>query len=371
MAQERKKSRIVIASVLKPVDDTRMFEKMGVSIARSGRYEVFIIGFPSLSKVSFPGIHFIQLKSFPRLSLQRWFAKWQVFAKVWKLKPSILIVNTHELLFPVLWLKVILSTHILYDVRENYFRNILHSGSFPPLVQWPLALLVRFKEKLLAPSIDHFFLAEKAYENELKFHRGSWTVVENKTWIPNTMQERKIEPGKIRLLFSGTLAESTGVFRAIQLSKELHRIEPSICLTIIGYAALRNVQEKIRREIHSCPFINLIGGDRLVPHSEIVDSILNSDAGIISYPVAPHTQNSTPTKLFEYLQCKLPIIQEAHWPWVQRYEKYQPFIFFDFSKGNPAKLLNDLKTKSFYPTTPQDVSWESEEGKLLKALEDL
>lgn len=371
MAQERKKIRIVIASVLKPVDDTRMFEKMGVSLVQSGRYEVFIIGFPSLSKMSFPGIHFIQLQSFTRLSLRRWLAKWQVFAKVWKLKPSIFIFNTHELLYPAVWLKVTVRTQIIYDVRENHFRNILHAESFPPFIRWPLAIIVRFKEKLLAPSIDHFFLAEKGYENEFRFHRSGWTVLENKSRTLHPKQERKKEPGKIKLLFSGTLAESTGVFRAIQLSKELHRLEPSVSLTIIGYAALKNVQEKIRDEIHSCPFINLIGGDRLVPHSEIVDHILNSDAGIISYPSARHTENSTPTKLFEYLQGTLPIILEEHWSWVRQYEKFQPFLFFDFLKGDPATLLKDLMTKSFYPTSPENVAWESEEGKLLKVLEDL
>ncbi len=40
--QEIKKRRIVLASVLKPVNDPRMFEKMGQSL--SHHYEVHIIG---------------------------------------------------------------------------------------------------------------------------------------------------------------------------------------------------------------------------------------------------------------------------------------------------------------------------------------
>ncbi len=43
--QEIKKSRIVIASVLKPVNDTRMTEKLGGSLLQ--RYDVHIIGFPA------------------------------------------------------------------------------------------------------------------------------------------------------------------------------------------------------------------------------------------------------------------------------------------------------------------------------------
>jgi hypothetical protein len=47
LTQVIKKRRIVLASVLKPVDDTRMFEKIGVSLAGADEAEVIIIGYPS------------------------------------------------------------------------------------------------------------------------------------------------------------------------------------------------------------------------------------------------------------------------------------------------------------------------------------
>ncbi len=37
--------KLVIASVLKPVTDTRMYEKIGRSIGQTKKYEVNIIGF--------------------------------------------------------------------------------------------------------------------------------------------------------------------------------------------------------------------------------------------------------------------------------------------------------------------------------------
>lgn len=373
MAQERKKRRIVLASILKPVDDTRMFDKMGTSLAQSGEYEAFIVGYPSSLSASAPGIQFISLSPFKRLSFRRWKAKWQVFRRVWSLKPSILIFSTHELLFPAVLLKILINTRIVYDVRENYYRNILLSGSFPRMIGWPLALLVRFQEKLLAPSVDHFFLAEKAYEREFKFHRRGWTVIENKAQVsrrPRHNDSVKI-PGAIRLLFSGTLAESTGVFRAITLAKELHDLEPSITLTIIGYAALKADRKRIHQEINSCQFIDLIGGDTLVPHLNILESIQNSDFGIMAYPLSNHSSNSHPTKLFEYLDAQLPIILERHWPWTKEYEQYEPFVFINFSKPDYTTLLRELETKKFYLKAPDEISWKSEETKLLKSLWNL
>ena len=370
MAQERKKRRIVLTSVLKPVDDTRMFEKMGISLAQSGEYEVFIIAYPSSSDTSQQGIQFLPLEPFKRLSFKRLMAKWAVFRKLIMLKPAIVIFNTHELILPCILIKLFMEVKIVYDVRENYYRNILLSESFPWIVRWPLAMVVRFKEKLLAPAIDHFFLAEKGYENEFRFYRGGWTVIENKAAAMSAVDRLKV-PNKIRLLFSGTLAASTGVFEAIEMAKALHKLDASVELTVIGYAALPSVREKIETYVKTNSWIRYTGGHVLVPHSEIEKAIQNADAGIISYPHSDHTINSHPTKLFEYLHARLPILLEKQWPWIARFESCKPFITYDAAKPDYAGILTSLKKESFYTESPSDVTWSSEEPRLLKALESL
>ena len=56
--------------MLKPVDDTRLFEKIGVTLAEDGEYEVTIIGYPSVSKPNHPGIEFKALNHFERFSVK-------------------------------------------------------------------------------------------------------------------------------------------------------------------------------------------------------------------------------------------------------------------------------------------------------------
>ena len=51
-----KKQRIVLASVLKPVDDVRMFEKIGKSLSAITGHDVFIIGYPSKAPGADPKI---------------------------------------------------------------------------------------------------------------------------------------------------------------------------------------------------------------------------------------------------------------------------------------------------------------------------
>jgi glycosyltransferase involved in cell wall biosynthesis len=367
VAQEREKRRIVIASILKPTDDTRMFEKMGQTIAQTANNEVSIIGFEPSGPALQSHIQLISLGRFPRLSLQRLLARWRVLRIAYSLKPTLFIFTTHELILPAVILKVVFNTRIIYDVRENYFRNILHSEGLPWFARAPLAMMVRLKEKLSAPAIDHFFLAEQGYEQEFKFHRGGWTVIENKS-LPYAGPRSDVMPTPgLKLLFSGTLSESTGVFRAIHLAKELHRVRGDVQLTIAGYASSQSVRDRIRKETADAPFIHLIGIDALVPHPAIAALILSSDAGIIAYTPSPHTRNAVPTKLFEYLHAGLPILTETFWHWIPRYEVYQPFVFCDYEQLDPDTVIKDLTTSIFYITTPENVSWSSEAPKLLAA----
>jgi len=189
------------------------------------------------------------------------------------------------------------------------------------------------------------------------------------------------QQNKIRLLFSGTLAESTGVFQAIGLAKKLHILNQTVQLTLIGYCAKAETLRKIHEEIKGSDFIHLYGGDRLVPHPDVVGAIYASDFGIVCYPPSRHTENAIPTKLYEYLACRLPIILQHHVPWVELASRFQACLAIDFPTVDPFALLQQMQS-TFYTRSPAvvpsesrldqtGVTWESEAEKLLAALENI
>jgi len=366
VAQEREKRRIVIASILKPVDDTRMFEKMATSLHQTNQFEVTVIGYEGPGTPAHQNITCQSLGRFKRLSFSRWTARWKVLRLALAARPHIFIFTTHELLTQAIILKVLINTRIIYDVRENYYRNILHSEGLPALLRLPLALMVRLKEKLTAPAIDHFLLAEKGYEQEIKFHRGGWTVIENKA-LNAPIAPRS--PG-LRLLFTGTLSESNGVFRAIQLAGQMHRVDPRIHLTIAGYAAAESVRQRLMTE-GQAPYVTLIGIDKLVSHEVIARLIAGSNAGIIAYVPSRQNVNAVPTKLFEYLAAGLPIIVENSWPWVERYQKYKPFLFTHFDNPDSPAIIRGIQGDTFYTSLPTDVSWRSEGPQFVAAIKNM
>jgi len=369
--QEIKKRRIVIASVLKPADDPRMFEKIGQSLSK--KYEVHCIGSTSKTIGNHASIQLHLLPTFRRLSLSRIIAPIQIFRKIATLKPSVVIFCTHELLLISLAAKFFIGCRIVYDLQENYWRNIFYGKSFFVFFRPFLAAYVRLKERIASPFVDYFILAEKAYAEEMTFVNGKYIVLENKvkrSSLP-TPPKKSVEDGNIHLLFSGTLAETTGVFDAIGISKKLYEANRRIRMTIVGYSPVPATVKRINNEIKDSPFIELIGGDTFVSHDFITSSIQSSDFGIIAYPPNPSTTNSIPTKLYEYLGYQLPILLINHEPWVKICQPYPAAILFDPANFDTKAIQEAMDSQKFYQTPPVHVFWESEESKLLQTIETL
>ena len=131
--QEIKKRRIVLASLLKPVDDTRMYEKLGLTLASV--YEVYIIGQPTKEILRTDTIHFISLPSTHRLSFERLLAPWRVLRIILRIQPAMVIVCTAELLPIALCARLLRRLKIVYDVQENYAMNVLHGNAWPGLLR--------------------------------------------------------------------------------------------------------------------------------------------------------------------------------------------------------------------------------------------
>ncbi|MBX2894183.1 MAG: glycosyltransferase [Cyclobacteriaceae bacterium] len=361
-----KKRRIVLASILKPVNDTRMTEKLGASLAKVEGNEVYVIGYPIQTNSSLGSIISLPLKPFTRISLGRLLAPLSVLKKCIQVKPELLIVNTHELLIVSIVNRILFGTKIVYDIQENYPRNILYTPAFPLLLRPVLAAWVRLKETLLTPLFNSIILAEKCYKQELPFVRKNYVVMENKAILPDHF-ERQPPTNKIRLIFSGTLAESTGVFQAINLAQKLHQLNPKVELEIIGYCARTTTLTNIRSAISGSSFIKLTGGNYLVPHTEILEAIRTASFGIICYPPAPQVQNKVPTKLYEYLACQLPILLRNEPTWSALCELYSAAVIVDFNKPDPTAILAQMD-KSFYTSKPINVTWQTEEARFINWL---
>ncbi|MFL5731284.1 MAG: glycosyltransferase [Cytophagaceae bacterium] len=374
-------NRILIASVLKPVNDPRMYEKFGISISRLEGTEVHICGYReagSWKKEEGRGgkedtdrkIAFHPIFEFNRLSFDRVFAPFKFLGILLKVKPQVIIVTTFELLIVTILYRILFGGKILYDIQENYYRNIRFNQTYPPVIRTVLALYTRTMEYLSIPFISHCLLAERNYEQEFSFSKGKSLVIENKYQKQPGEKDplprpKPLSKGPIRLLYSGTISEEYGIFEAINLAEKLHEIHPGISLTIIGYCANKQTLNYIKERIESKDFIQLTGGEDLVSHELILEEIRKADFGLLSYRPNKSTENCIPTRLFEYQAQLLPMIIAENKLWEQICAPNTAAIFIHYKSFHPAHLLQQLTETTFYPAgLNPDVFWTSEEIKL-------
>jgi len=363
--------RILLASLLKPVNDTRMYGKLALSLCKLPDVQVHVAGFSAPTPADAPAnLHFHSIFSFKRLSLGRFAAQklyWQLLQTI---KPDLLIVCTHELLLASWWYCKSYSCKLIYDVQENYSLNLTAQDTYNPVFKRLLAKGVRSIENLLAPTLAHFFLAEQSYAQELSFIADRYTILENK-FKPALNYSPKptpafIKPGPIKLLYSGTISGIYGIFEAIKFTTDWHQLNPQVTLTIIGYCAHEPTLLKLKQTIAGKPYITLIGGDHLVPHPEILQAIATHDIGLLPYQQNESTYRCIPTKLYEYMAYSLPIIVQYNKLWDDILSAHTAGLSINFNNYKIDTLESAIYNQPFYSNgVPQNVFWNSEEEKLV------
>ena len=302
---------VLLASVLKPVDDTRMRGKFAETLRQRPGTAVHVAGraagSDSLNSTEkSPAVQLHPIFAGTRLSLDRLLAQWRYWRLLRQLQPSVVIVHAPELLpLTLLWQCLGAGRRFLYDIRENYALNVSTQGVYGSVARWGLVAGLRLVETWTARRAAGMLLAEESYAAEMPFlseAAGSVQVLENKYQPqPNEVMPTRGQPlpppaEVLRLLYSGTISELNGVWEAIHLAEQLRPAWPGgVHLTVIGFcqqpALLRGIEEKVAA---NAAWLTLVGGAVLVPHARIVTEIRRSHLGLLPYRPHPSTERCRP-----------------------------------------------------------------------------
>ena len=365
------KKVIAIISILKPIDDTRNYEKIARSIGNTNKYDINIIGFLPKKIPDAVNTVFHPIFNFHRLSLKRFLAPLKIFNLLLKLKPELIIVTCTDLLIVSILNKILFGTKIIYDIQENYYRNIIYSGAYSTVIKYPLAWIVRITEMLSAPLVDKFILAEKIYSKQLHFTSSKSVVVENMALIPKDLSISKSNSNsEIVLLYSGTISAHYGIFEAIELVQRLKNVNNNISLRILGYASQTHIRNKLIKLTEGLNFISIIGIDRLVPHDQILTEMNNVDFCILPYQFNQSTSGRIPTKLYECLAMEKPVIINSNETWNNIIEQNNAGIIYDFNAS--LEFPEDKLNQTFYgKNRSNQYKWENNSAEIVDTVKNL
>ncbi|UZR93783.1 hypothetical protein [Chondrinema litorale] len=358
--------KILLASTLKPLDDTRMYEKFGVSLSKF--YQVIILGFGSSkpkdqANIEFESLYKGESKSYIRFLTLRNFHRKLIYHQ-----PDIIIVHSPELLPVAGWYALFHQVKIIYDVRENYFNNIRYQPNYSLILRYILSLTVRLMEYTSNIFVSSYILAEKCYHDEFSFHKKNYQIIQNKFVLPEDLDKTSKEKSQsgFKFIYTGTISEVYGIWEAINFINQINKIEVSATLEIIGHVVSNNLLEKLNNAIRDKHYIQLQYGNPLVSHRIILEKLQKADFAILPYKPNKSTWGCIPTKMFECIALEIPMLVQQNKNWENLCNSYPAAHFVDFSKLDPYELLEELKSKKFYKNKPQrEVLWKEEEKKLL------
>ena len=363
-------AKIVIASTLKPVIDPRAYEKFAKSLAGTGKYAVHILGPQPGSTTEAPGIFLHPIGKQVKGSWQRLLVPWRLLWQTLRLRPQLLLITTHELIWMAVFYKLITCCTLVYDIQENYYFNLRYQSNYRPFIKRLLAFYIRAKEQLTAHFFNHFILAEQCYADELPFIGTKFTVIENK-FKPSQPPPARQPQEKITLLLSGTISKEYGAFEAIDFIRQLPAA--SCQLTMIGHCPNRATYRQLQAAAVRHENINFMVADEHVPQTLIYDQIGDKTIGLLPYQDNKSTRNKIPTKLYEYIGLGIPVLIPPNPRWQEIVKKYQAGEVVDFQQPPDIARLSRFFTgnKSTQQADLKDIMWTTEENKLLALIERL
>lgn len=359
---------VVIASVLKPVDDIRAYEKIAQSIAKTNKYEVNIIGNVGKKESNYERITFYPHQISRESTIKRLLLRTRILFLILKLKPQLLIITTHELLNITLFTKILTGCKVVYDVQENYVANINHIN--PTLFRQLYSSVIKLKEFLSKSYVSEYWLAEACYASELRFVKDRFSVIENKAKKEPIHRSKSKE---LSLLFSGTISDYGGVKNAVNLFTEIKKIRPSTSLKIIGQIHDSELEKYLQKKQLEIENIELMISHSSIPHDQIIEAIFNSSLGIIGYEENEVNQYKIPTKLFEYSRYQLPYLVAENTHWSAIGSQLGGAIHTNFHNPDIDQIL-DLVTnpqKLFSDLYHHEATWEFESQKIIESIKTL
>ncbi len=367
-----KRIKTVIASVLKPVDDTRMYEKIGLSLQQTNIYDVNIIGFRTKNIPKNSEINFYPCFNFGRKSIRRLLAPLTFLYFLIKMRPQMVIISTYELIPSALVYRFVFSrTHLVYDVQENYALNVL-SNRKSDLLASVWAGYVRWVESVAQPMISLNIVAETRYSNEINYLNNSLVLLNKFNTRCSIVKFTKINSiyvnSPLKLIFSGTVSTDYGIWQSVEFVNELAKIFPLLKAKFIG----RVPDQTLLRELLSIQnnVVEFNIDTEPIAHKAILEEMSTADFGIVAHQPTLSIQNCFPTRIYELMHFRIPILLQDHPPWVAYCQQWNSCIPLDFNHYDVETVAAQMMEQRFYNRgTPDDIYWESEEKKLIKAVD--
>ncbi|PTM56719.1 glycosyltransferase family 4 protein [Desmospora activa] len=291
--------KVVILSSVHHWNDSRIFHKQAVSLARAG----WSVELHALAEFEERQVEGIQVKGLP-VPTRKWErlkGGRELFRRALASGGDIFHIHDPELLPWAVWIRRRTGKPVIYDAHEDLPRQIMTKPWIPHLLRPPLSRLAHVAEKGMARRLSAVVtVTEPIADSFAPIKRVR--LVKNYP-LPIPIRERREHVGPPRILYVGGISYLRGYREMIAM---MDHIPSELCAELHLIGPLQHIRLEDREEAQLQAKNIFLHGR--IPFEQVQQWLLSGSVGLVCLHPVENYRESLPIKLFEYMATGLPVV---------------------------------------------------------------
>lgn len=300
--------KIGVLTSVHPATDTRILFKQATSLVQAG-HTVFLVARESPNPIG-GGVRHVPLP-IPKSRLGRIATCVRLYGRAVALRCDVYHLHDPELLTLAALLKRATGARIIFDVHEDVRRQIRNKYWIPRWMRPALAFAYGVLERLCLRAVDHVVIAEDSYAPI--YAKYGAVPVRNYPALQllaplGKWSEPRAYSGRPKLVYCGTVAKIRGAMEMLAAVQRLTQTHPDVHLSIIGNCFPAGLETEIAAEIRALGIERNVQMHGRMPLDRAMEVVAQCDVGLAILHPDPNYLHSLPTKMFEYMALRLPVV---------------------------------------------------------------
>lgn len=364
--------RVVHLTSAHPRDDARIFQKMCITLARSG-YEVALVVADGLGNGHQDGVRVVDVGN-GRGRLDRMVCvTWRVLRAAIELDAELYHFHDPELLPVGLALKR-RGKRVIYDAHEDLGRAVLSKSYLPRWIRGVIAGASDLAERHAGRRIDKVICATPTIKEKFEKWGSVAETVANFPMLDELAEKNVGSQARSGVCYVGGLVTARGIR---ELVDAMSYCPPGTTLTIAGNFAESGLEDDVRAMEGWKQTIYL----GRIPRDGVREVLSCSAAGLVTLHPTPAYMMAYPVKMFEYMSASLPVIASDFPLWRSIIDEAGCGLLVD--PLDPEAIAEAIRRLTDDPVLAREMgergrqavlrhyNWHSEAGKLLQTYEQL